>query len=113
MHACPNDYIFYRKEFSKLHQCPHCGVSRYKQKYRHPLAKVLWYLLVVPWLKQLFSNANGAKIMRWHVDGRTKDDHLRHLVDGLQWKKIDSMFLNFSNESRNIRFGLATDGMNP
>ena len=51
--------------------------------------------------------------MRWHANGCTTDDHLRHPVDGLQWKKIDSMFLNFSNDSRNIRFGLATDGMNP
>jgi len=64
-------------------------------------------------LKHLFSNANDAKLMRWHANGCTTDDHLRHPVDGLQWKKIDSMFLNFSNDSRNIRFGLATDGMNP
>ncbi|XP_027922610.1 uncharacterized protein LOC114180495 [Vigna unguiculata] len=58
-------------------------------------------------------NANDAKLMRWHADGRITDGHLRHLADGLQWKKIDSMFPNFSNDSRNIRFGLATDGMNP
>ena len=103
-----------------LHQCPRCGVSRYKQKHsefesdsKGPPAKVLWYLPVVSRLKRLFSNANDAKLMRWHVDGRTTDGHLRHPADGLQWKKIDSMFPNFSNDSRNIRFGLATDGMNP
>ncbi|XP_027933103.1 uncharacterized protein LOC114188698 [Vigna unguiculata] len=120
IHACPNDYVLYRKELAMLHQCPRCGVSRYKQKHsefesysKGPPAKVLWYLPIVPQLKHLFSNANDAKLMRWHVDGRTTDGHLRHPADGLQWKKIDSMFPNFSNDSRNIRFGLATDGMNP
>ncbi|XP_027915074.1 uncharacterized protein LOC114174430 [Vigna unguiculata] len=120
IHACPNDCVLYRKELAMLHQCPRCGVSRYKQKHsefesdsKGPPAKVLWYLPVVPRLKRLFSNANDAKLMRWHADGRTTDGHLRHPADGLQWKKIDSMFPNFSNDSRNIRFGLATDGMNP
>ncbi|XP_027922654.1 uncharacterized protein LOC114180542 [Vigna unguiculata] len=120
IHACPNDCVLYRKELAMLHQCPRCGVSRYKQKHsefesdsKGLPAKFLWYLPVVPRLKRLFSNANDAKLMRWHADGRTTDGHLRHPADGLQWKKIDSMFPNFSNDSRNIRFGLATDGMNP
>ena len=59
--------------------------------------KFWWYLPIVPRLKRLFSNANDAKLMRWHADGRTTDGHLRHPADGLQWKKIDSMFPNFSN----------------
>lgn len=32
IHACPNDCVFYRKEFEKLHQCPYCELSRYKKK---------------------------------------------------------------------------------
>ncbi|XP_068472457.1 uncharacterized protein [Phaseolus vulgaris] len=76
-------------------------------------AKVLWYLPIVPRLKRLFSNANDAKLVRWHADERKKDGNLKHLADGLQWKKIDSMFPNFANDPRNIRLGLATDGMNP
>jgi len=38
---------------------------------------------------------------------------LRHPIEGFQWKKIDSMFPNFSIDSSNIRFGLATNGINP
>ena len=120
IHACPTDCVLYRKELAMLHQCPRCGVSRYEQKHsefesasKGPPTKVLWYLPVVPRLKRLFNNANDAKLMRWHADGCTTDGHLRHPTDGLQWKKIDSMFPNFSNDSRNIRFGLATNGMNP
>ncbi|XP_052724058.1 uncharacterized protein LOC128193906 [Vigna angularis] len=78
-----------------------------------PPAKVLWYLPLVPRLKRLFSNSNDAKLMRWHADGRIKDGNLRHPADAMQWKNFDSMFPNFCEDSRNIRFGLATDGMNP
>jgi len=31
----------------------------------------------------------------------------------MQWKNIDKEFPKFSEECRNIHFGLATDGMNP
>jgi len=33
IHVCPNDCMLYKKEFDKLHQCPQCGISRYKKKY--------------------------------------------------------------------------------
>ena len=121
-HACPNDCLLYINEFENDHQCPRCGVSRYKKKdgdsndedmTKGPPAKVLWYLPVVPRLKRLFTNPNDAKLMRWHEDERVKDGQLRHPADGLQWKKINDMFPNFSSDPRNIRFGLASDGINP
>jgi hypothetical protein len=34
-------------------------------------------------------------------------------VDGTQWKKFDLQYPKFGAESRNIRFDLSTDGMNP
>ena len=36
----------------------------------------------------------------------------RHPADSIQWKKFDDEFPEFGKESRNIRFGLAIDGMN-
>jgi len=30
IHACPNDCILYRNQFAEMHNCPTCGVSRYK-----------------------------------------------------------------------------------
>jgi len=38
---------------------------------------------------------------------------LRHPADGLQWRKIDRKYKEFTAEVRNIRFALSTDGMNP
>jgi hypothetical protein len=38
---------------------------------------------------------------------------LRHPTDGSQWRKIDRKYKSFSDDARNLRFGLSTDGFNP
>ena len=78
-----------------------------------PPAKVLWYLPIIPRFKRLFANVNDAKNLRWHADDRKCDGKLRHPANSLQWKRVDSLFPEFGNEPRNLRLGLATDGMNP
>ena len=65
--------------------------------------KMLWYLLIIPSFKRLFANANGGNC----------DGMLCHLADSFQWKKINSMYPDFDKEARNLRLGLASDGMNP
>jgi hypothetical protein len=74
---------------------------------------VLWYLPIIPRFKRLFANANDAKNLRWHALERECDGQLRHPADSLQWKKVDDLYPDFGNEARNLRLGLATDGMNP
>ena len=37
---------------------------------------------------------------------------LCHPSDSSQWKKIDRLFPDFGKETRNIRLGLASDGLN-
>ncbi|XP_058733673.1 uncharacterized protein LOC131605318 [Vicia villosa] len=109
-----------------VYQCTKYGVSRYKLKAnngddndndnvsrKHRPAKVLWYLPIISRFNMLFSNLKGAKNIRWHADEKTHDGNIRHVADSLQWKKIDSLFLDFGVEPRNLRLGLATDGMNP
>jgi len=122
IHACPNDCILYRKEFETLTKCPRCGVSRFKVKdddmdednmKKGPPAKVLWYLPIIPRFKRLFANVNDAKNLVWHANGRKSDGLLRHAADSPQWKKIDTLYPQFGSDPRNLRLGLATDGMNP
>jgi len=67
----------------------------------------------VPRLKRLFANPKDAKNIRWHATERRCDGLLRHPANSMQWKNIDQEFPKFSEECRNIRFGLATDGINP
>jgi len=38
---------------------------------------------------------------------------LRHPANSPQWKKIDCLYPEFGSDPKNLRLGLATDGMNP
>ncbi|GJR27662.1 hypothetical protein Tco_1103894 [Tanacetum coccineum] len=121
--ACPKDCILYRKGYKDLHKCPVCKVSRYKDTTltefdedvtkNGPAAKVLWYLPIIPRLKQLYSNPKNAKLLRWHAEDRKHDGKMRHVADASQWKNIDNHYTKFGDEIRNIRFGLSSDGINP
>ena len=106
-----------------MKKCPKCRSSRYKQKRNSEdngqiekegnALKVVWYLPNVPRLKRLFANPKDAKNLRWHATERRCDRLLRHPTDSMQWKNIDQEFPKFGEECINIRFGLATDEMNP
>ena len=100
-----------------MHKFPKCGISWYKVKdestKKDPLVKVLWYLPIIPRFKRLFANADDAKDHTWHTDGRNCDGMLHHPIDSSQWKKIIHLYPDFGKEARNLRLGLATNGMNP
>jgi hypothetical protein len=66
-------------------------------------ALVMWYLPVIDHLKHVFSNPRDRK----------NNEEIPHPADGTQWKKFDLQYKSFGSESRNIRFVLNTDGMNP
>ena len=74
---------------------------------------MLWYLPIIPRFKHLFANGDNAKDLAWHENGRNCDGMLHHPANSSQWKKIDRLFLDFGKEARNLRLGLASDGMNP
>lgn len=55
-----------------------------------------------------------AKDMRWHKEKLISvEGELRHPADSVSWKEFDRKYEWFSNDPRNIRLGLATDGFNP
>jgi len=75
IHACPNDCILYRKYFELLKSFMRCGLSCYKLKQKdddtieeiethEPPMKVMWYLPIIPRMKQLFANPNDVKNLR-------------------------------------------------
>ena len=51
--------------------------------------------------------------MRWHKEKRVNDGVLRHPADAEAWKEFDKMHNSFSQDPRNVRLGLASDGFNP
>src|SRR3954462_5621271 len=126
IHACINDCILYRGEYENLNACPVCSALRYKIRRDDPgdvegestprkrvPAKVMWYAPIIPRLKRLFQNKEHVKLLRWHKEDRKKDVMLRHPTDGSQWRKIDRQFKSFSDDARNLKLGLSTNGFNP
>jgi hypothetical protein len=74
---------------------------------------MMWYLPVIDRLKRMFSNPRDAELLLWHVNRKT-DEKIRHPVNGRQLKQFNLAHQeDFSNDLRNIRFGLSTDGMSP
>jgi hypothetical protein len=61
----------------------------------------------------MFSNPRDVEMLLWHVNCKT-DGKIRHPTNGRQWKQFDLAHQeDFSNDLRNIRFGLSTDEMSP
>ncbi|XP_017228364.2 uncharacterized protein LOC108203745 [Daucus carota subsp. sativus] len=117
-HACPNDCVLYRGPvLESLDECPKCQISRWKiakdDKVRINVpARVMWYFPIIPRFKRLFKSADTAKLMSWHANNRSKDGKMRHPSDSPSWRNVDSRWPEFGSEDRNIRLGLATDGIN-
>jgi hypothetical protein len=77
-------------------------------------ALVMWYLLMINHLKHVFSNPRNTELVRWNFEKcRKNNEEIRHPADGTQWNFFDLQYKPFGSESRNIRFALSTDGINP
>ena len=119
IHACPNDCVLYRNQYESANECPVCKTSRWKKNKSNKEckkgipAKVLWYLPPIPRFIRLFQNPEHAKSLRWHEDGRMKDDKLRHPADSPAWKEVDELWPQIREDPRNLRLGLSADGINP
>jgi len=50
--------------------------------------------------------------MTWHSRNRSTDGNVCHVPDSKAWQHIDKTWPNFAIEPRNVRLGLATDGVN-
>jgi hypothetical protein len=120
-------------DYVDLDKCPMCGCDRYKRKKDggddnnaddgnppeeirrkkkvnsrgHEM--VAWYVCIIPLLKRWFPRRKEAQLLCWHKVGRKKEnDKLRHPTDAAQWGNINSHFMWFADDSRNV-----TNGMNP
>ncbi|XP_061999627.1 uncharacterized protein LOC133717018 [Rosa rugosa] len=119
IHACVNDCCLFRKDLEHKETCPKCGASRWKvnkrtQKIEKGVpAKVLRYFPIIPRFRRMFRDAEKAEQLTWHETHKSQDGKMRHPVDSLAWKKIDSKWPEFAKDPRNLRLGLSSDGFNP
>nr|GEY11195.1 hypothetical protein [Tanacetum cinerariifolium] len=116
--ACINDCcLFWGKDNKDEEICPTCKASRWKNKdttRKKVPNKVLRYFPLIHRLKRMYGSLHTTKYMTWHATGKyTEDGKMGHLVDGKAWKEFDKKILEFTQEHRNVRLGLAVDGFNP
>jgi len=113
IHCCDCGKTLYWKENSELDRCPKCKKSRYIPRSKTVLIRVLKYFSLIKRLRRMFRCPQLSKHLKWHSSNRSQDGKMRSVVDSEQWRFIENNFPNFSREARNIRMGLALDGVNP
>ncbi|XP_040374691.1 uncharacterized protein LOC121052850 [Rosa chinensis] len=122
--ACRNNCMLFRNDDINLDECKVCKKSRWEDKKdstadvgtsksKKKAVKQVRYFPLKPRLKRLFMSSKTAKLMRWHAEERENDGVFRHPADSMAWKDFDTKNSDFSNEIRNVRLGLASDGFNP
>ena len=113
IHACRDGCCLFRKELEGATECPICHKSRYIDNSKSVPVKVLRHFPLIPRLRRMYSCTRLAELMKWHVDGKSKDKVMRSVVDSKAWKHVNSKWPEFAKEGRNVRLGLALDGVNP
>ena len=114
--VCPNGCMLYRGEDENKEVCskPTCGAPRFKRGGSTRVAqKVMRFFPLIPRLQRLYSTPKLAELQTWHKHNKSTDGKVRHAADSKQWEFVDTMDDSFSSEHRNVRLGLATDGLNP
>ena len=112
-HACVNDCVLFCKENENARNCPKCGESRYEDVEGGIPRKVLQHFPLKIHLEHMFCTIDLADLMVWHSKHQSKDDTLRVPSDCEAFKNIDATWPMFKEEPRNVKLGIALDGINP
>ncbi|XP_021713462.1 uncharacterized protein LOC110681616 [Chenopodium quinoa] len=115
IHACLKGCMLFWKDDVQLSTCRVCGSDRYKKTSKGSLVplNVLIYFPITPRLQRLYATKNISEEMTWHSKNPRVQGTMAHPSDSEAWKHLDRCFPEFSNEPRNVRLGLCTDGFAP
>jgi hypothetical protein len=63
-------------------------------------------------MKRLFISKKTARHMRWHKEGMRENNQVMvDPSDSEVWKALDNFDADFARDARNVRIGLAIDGL--
>lgn len=120
IHTCVNACMIYWGEDSELVNCKFCSHPRYKPTSQRSVSKKnlvpfkqMYYFPLTPRLQRLNASKATASHMRWHAEHEVEEGVMRYCSDAPAWKHFDKKHSSFSEESRNVRLGLSTDGFQP
>ena len=115
IHACVNDCVLFRNEHAGLDVCPECGEPRYKEGMQGTTIprKVLRHFPLIPRIQHMFRSRGTSELLTWHSTSRSNDGVMRVPADSPAWQHIEQTWPEFREGPRHLRFGLASDGVNP
>ena len=115
IHCCQNNCMLFRGPGDvDLENCRVCQAPRFKRTGDSKVpVKVLRHFPLIPRLQRMFQTPIQAAFQTYHWLKRSTDGMQRMAADSRQWALIDEEYPDFASEHRNIRLGLATDGVNP
>lgn len=113
IHACRNGCCLFRKELLGALSCPKCNAPRYKSETSQRPAKLLRHFPLIPRLRRMYRCKRLAELNKWHATREKEGTNVECVPDSKAWKHIEAMDGNFTAEHRNIRLGMALDGVNP
>jgi len=112
--VCDKNCMLYYKDYKDKDKCDICSTSRYKDGSNKVPRKVLRYLPIIDRLQRLYAHEGTAKLMRSHKKTPlARSSKMLHPCHGEAWKQFDADFPNFTEDARNVRLGIATDGFTP
>jgi hypothetical protein len=60
----------------------------------------------------MYNTLVQIEFMTWHAQNKNIDGMVRHAIDFFKWKFVHERWFEFAMEPRNVRLGLAIDGVN-
>ena len=85
IHACRGGCYLFNKKMLDATECPKCHKSRYVDNSKTISVKVLRHFPLIPRLRRMYSCTRLAKLMKWHVGGKSEDKVMRSVVDSKVW----------------------------
>jgi hypothetical protein len=61
----------------------------------------------------IYKNPTMSRLMRWHEEYKSEDHVIRRLANSPPWKFANIWWTFLKEELRHVKFGMATDGVNP
>ncbi|KAL8120301.1 hypothetical protein AgCh_017459 [Apium graveolens] len=117
IHAYENDCMLFYGDDKDNSCCRYCGISRYKDAKEGGSntipRKVLRYFPLTTRLQRLYMSTRTVEHMKWYKNRVVTEGVLTHPADGEEWNEFDKNYPDFSQDIRNVRLGLATDGFPP
>ena len=113
IHACRNGCCLFRKQLADALYCPKCGQMRYTSENNKRAVKVLRHFPLIPRLQRMYRCARLTELSKWHGTRKDSEGNIECVPDSKAWKHIDAMYPDFRSLERNIRLGMAQDGVNP